>query len=267
MHVSWEFRLKKLPIVDIGEHSVLAGTFFSGSLCVVSIMWFVASGILSYSHWIREDMATAIGTIKAGRCVLMLVITALVWPGKAERPVEDEEPGTICSFLIKTFGMWLVYTVMYEFVRYLCVPDGTSGGLRQQVLELGTMTCIICAHDVIEEDPIGWCAQCRIHVHDACGRGCARCRRWFCLSCQGSHGCHPMSSEAEDPLSEVVKKLAPGNNEVKPDVELVPGQIFFSDIGGKYHTVQSCQGLNALVFNNLRSLSLCKHCAKKQKKA
>jgi hypothetical protein len=134
-------------------------------------MWFVAGGALSYSHRIREDMATAIGMMKAGRCIQMFVITALVWPGKAERPVEEEEPGTFCSFLMRTFGMWLVYTVMYEFVRSLCMPDGTNGGHRQQVLKLFPMTCSICARDVIEEELVGWCAQCRIHVHDACGRG------------------------------------------------------------------------------------------------
>ena len=76
-----------------------------------------------------------------------------------------------------------------------------------------------------------------------------------------------MSSVATEPLTEVVKTLPPNINEVKVDVDVVPGQICFSDVGGKHHTSQSCQGLNALVVKNLRSLTLCKHCAKKQKRA
>jgi hypothetical protein len=189
-------------------------------------MWFVAGGVLSYPHRIREHMATAIGMMKAGRCIHMLVLAVVMWLGKAERQVEEEEAGTFCSFLIRTFGMWLLYTVVYEFVRYLCMPDRTNAGHRQQVLEFCPMACSICARDVIEKDLVGWCAKCRTHVHDACGRGCVRCRRWFCLPCEGSHGCDPIRSEAKDTLSEAVKKLGPGINEVKPNVDIVPGQIF-----------------------------------------
>ena len=193
-------RSSEFQMLANGQYLLMAGW-------LAAIMWFVACGLLSDPHRSREDMASAIGMMKAGRCIRMFITTALVWPGKAERSLEEEEPGTFGRFLMLTFGMWLVYTVMYEFVRSLCMPDRTKGGPRQRALELFPMICSICAREVLEEDPAGWCARRRIHVHNACGGGCIRCRQWFCLTCQGSHGCHPMSSEATEPLMEFVLSL------------------------------------------------------------
>lgn len=65
----------------------------------------------------------------------------------------------------------------------------------------------ICASEVLEEDGSAWCAQCRIHVHYVCGTECLSCRHWFCHTCRGSHWCHPMSSEAAEPLVQVQKEV------------------------------------------------------------
>jgi hypothetical protein len=63
-----------------------------------------------------------------------------------------------------------------------------------------------------------------------------------------------MSSEAKEPLTDVVQKLAPDINEVKPDVDIAPGQILFSDVGGKYHAVHvpgiECCGFQELEESN-----------------
>ena len=43
---------------------------------------------------------------------------------EAERSLEQEDPGTFSWFLLMTFGTWIVYTVMYEFVRSRCTCRG-----------------------------------------------------------------------------------------------------------------------------------------------
>ena len=39
---------------------------------------------------------------------------------QAERSLEEEEPPSSARFLLMTFGMWLVYTLIYEYMRRLC---------------------------------------------------------------------------------------------------------------------------------------------------
>ena len=82
-----------------------------------SRLFLVGCGVLSIG---LSAQVRARGMMKPGRKIRTCIAAALAWPCKAERSLEEEEPPSSARFLLMTFGMWLVYTLIYEYVRRLC---------------------------------------------------------------------------------------------------------------------------------------------------